>query len=164
MATKSLTLAEQFAKLKEQRSLMVGLLFLLVIVVFWIGLGLFSSQQKFAVPKELRDLAKPLTPTVDEEALARVEKKQTYSDGELASFTIYKVVVAEDIKQLRLVDITYQEAEETAPVQTEVGTEPELAPAELTTSATPSATPSTTVSSASAQPTQEPAGGQQSAL
>lgn len=109
MSSQPLTLADQFNQLKNQRSVLVGLLFLLVIVVFWIGIGLFSSQKKFAVPKAMRDLAKPLSPILDEETLANIEKKRSFSESELTDFTIYKVVVNETSKQLRLVDITYQE-------------------------------------------------------
>lgn len=110
MSSRSFTLADQFAQLKNQRSVLVGLLFLLVIVVFWIGIGLFSSQKKFAVPKAMRDLAKPLSPILDEAALREIEKKRSFSPQELEEFTIYKIVVNEVSKQLRLVDIAYQEA------------------------------------------------------
>lgn len=109
MSGRPLTLADQFAQLKQQRSLLVGLLFLLVIVVFWIGIGLFSSQKKFAVPKSMRDLAKPLSPILDEDTLTNIEKKQSFSETDLQNFMIYKVIVNETSKQLRLVDIAYQE-------------------------------------------------------
>jgi hypothetical protein len=136
MSSRPLTLADQFAQLKNQRSLLVGLLFLLVIVVFWIGIGLFSSQKKFAVPKAMRDLAKPLSPILDEETLGNIEKKRSFSEAELSEFTIYKVVVNEVSKQLRLVDIAYQEtpaSQSAAPKQPAV-----LAP-EPTAAATASA-------------------------
>lgn len=110
MSSRPLTLADQFAQLKNQRSVLVGLLFLLVIVVFWIGIGLFSSQKKFAVPKAMRDLAKPLSPILDEPTLSKIEQKRSFTPEELQSFTIYKIVVNETTKQLRLVDIAYQEA------------------------------------------------------
>lgn len=109
MSQRPLTLADQFSQLKNQRSVLVGLLFLLVIVVFWIGIGLFSSQKKFAVPKAMRDLAKPLSPILDEEALVAIEKKRSFSEAELNEFAIYKVIINEVSKQLRLVDIAYQE-------------------------------------------------------
>lgn len=109
MSSRPLTLADQFTQLKNQRTVLVGLLFLLVIVVFWIGIGLFSSQKKFAVPKALRDLAKPLSPILDEATLSNIEKKRSFSPEELENFTIYKIIVSETAKQLRLVDIAYQE-------------------------------------------------------
>lgn len=142
-----LTLADQFAQLKQQRSLLVGLLFLLVIVVFWIGIGLFSSQKKFAVPKSMRDLAKPLSPILDEETLGKIEQKRSFSAAELSEFTIYKVIVNETTKQLRLVDIAYQETPasqsaasrpvaQSTPEPTVVASESsELAPAESATNA-----------------------------
>ena len=103
------TLSDQFENLRRQRGVMAGLLLLLVIVVFWVGLGLFSSQQKFAVPKAMRELAKPLSPIVNEAILVRLEQKRAFAPEELAFFTIYKVILNEASKQLKLVDISYQE-------------------------------------------------------
>ncbi len=108
MNSKIPTLAEQFGELRQQRSVVAILLFLLVAVVFWVGLGLFSSQQKFAVPKAMRDLARPLSPIVDEAIFDRVEQKRAFAEDELQNFTIYKVVVNDLSKQFRLVDIKYQ--------------------------------------------------------
>jgi hypothetical protein len=110
---------------------MGGLLLLLVIVVFWVALGLFSSQQKFAVPKAMRELARPLSPIADEKTLAKLETKKIFSQAELANFTVYKVIVNEVNKQLRLVDISYSEKIATnaakTNIQTQVVNEPDLA-------------------------------------
>ena len=142
MSSRPLTLADQFAQLKNQRSVLVGLLFLLVIVVFWIGIGLFSSQKKFAVPKAMRDLAKPLSPILDEETLSKIEQKRSFSPEELQEFTIYKIVVNEVSKQLRLVDIAYQEVpvgQTPTPEQLQQSESSELAIPESSAAATQSA-------------------------
>lgn len=104
-----MTFAEQFESIKNQKTLMVGLLFLLVIVVFWIGLSLFGSQTKFAVSQEMRDLAKPLTPTIKESSLARIEQKRVYSQSELTGFTIYKIIEEKGTGagSVKIADINY---------------------------------------------------------
>lgn len=153
----STNLSEQFELLRRQRGLMVGLLLMLVIVVFWVGLGLFSSQQKFAVPKEMRDLAKPLSPIVDEKVLDKLQQKRQFSPEELTGFTIYKVVVGESDRQLKLVDISYQEKPATEAAKLPSKTLPinntELATSSATaTSAGKIATSSATPASPSATP------------
>ena len=109
-----MTFAEQFESIKNQKTLMVGLLFLLVIVVFWIGLSMFGSQTKFAVSKEMRDLAKPLTPTLKESSLTRIEQKRQLSSSELEGFTIYKIIEDKSLggSGVRVVDISYELPEE----------------------------------------------------
>ncbi len=108
----STTFSEQFAAFKSQKTLLVVLLFLFVIVIFWTGLSLFGSQTKFAVPTEMRDLAKPLTPSIREEVLTKIEKKRELRPEELVGFTIYKIAENKDSStRLRLVDISYVEEE-----------------------------------------------------
>ncbi len=109
-----MTFAEQFESIKNQKTLMVGLLFLLVIVVFWIGLSMFGSQTKFAVSKEMRDLAKPLTPTLKESSLAKIEQKRQLNPNELDGFTIYKIIEDKSLGGggVRVVDINYVPPEE----------------------------------------------------
>jgi len=111
IGNKTPTLADQFTGLRQQRSIVAILLFLLVAVVFWVGVSLFSSQQKFAVPKEMRDLARPLSPILDRDIFTRISQKRDFSAQELENFTIYKVVINDLAKQFRLVDITYQEVQ-----------------------------------------------------
>lgn len=90
------------------------MLFLLVIVVFWIGLSMFGSQTKFAVSKEMRDLAKPLTPTLKESSLAKIEQKRKLTQSDLEGFTIYKIIEDKGLggSGVRVVDISYEPPEE----------------------------------------------------
>ena len=110
----STTFAEQFAVFKNQKVLLVALLFLFVIVIFWTGLSLFGSQTKFAVPPEMRELAKPLTPSIKGEVLTRIETKRQFSSDELVGFTIYKIIDGKGSadNKPRLVDINHVEEEE----------------------------------------------------
>jgi hypothetical protein len=126
----STTFAEQFAVFKNQKVLLVALLFLFVIVIFWTGLSLFGSQTKFAVPPEMRELAKPLTPSIKGEVLTRIEAKRQFSSDELVGFTIYKILDGKGSadNKPRLVDINYVEEEEVS-----VGTVPSAASGGLST-------------------------------
>jgi|GEM_PF-4369924 len=137
-------LSDQFAQLRRQRGVMAGLLLLLVIVVFWVGLGLFSSQKKFAVPKEMRDLAKPLSPVLDEKTLTKLEQKREFGSAELANFSIYKIIMSETSKQLKLVDISYQEIDPQAATKSAVKSEETLLNSNNPDSASASATSSDT--------------------
>ena len=82
-------LQEQLKKLKQRKELLVILLFLFVIIIFWIGLGLFSSQQKLGITPEQKKMSQPLTPNIDITTLEKLEQKKKYSDYELQDFPIY---------------------------------------------------------------------------
>ncbi len=124
------TFAEQFAVIKSQKILMIGFLFLFVIVIFWIGLSMFGSQTKFAVSKELRDLSKPLTPTVKDSVLSAIEQKRSFTPEELIGFTIYKVIEEKgSIAKSRLVDIGYVPPDDSV----NIGTLPTAKPGGLST-------------------------------
>lgn len=97
---------KQLGNLRNQRQFMVMLIFLFVIVVFWTGLSLIGSRQKVAISSELRNLAKPLNPTINEAVLEKIEVKKYYSDQELTNFNIYKVISTKDGSVSRLVNIS----------------------------------------------------------
>lgn len=99
------SIQKQIEKLKQQRTLLVALAGLFVVVVVWTSVTLFGSQKKVAISKELRDLSKPLTPTVDGAVLDRIEAKRSFTPEELAGFPVYKVVSTKDGKTQRLVEI-----------------------------------------------------------
>ncbi|HCC84585.1 MAG TPA: hypothetical protein DEP87_02795, partial [Candidatus Pacebacteria bacterium] len=153
MSVQQLTLAEQFQQFRQQRTAVIGLLFLLVIVVFWIALGLFSSQNKFKVSKTLRDLAKPLSPSLDEVTLTSLEQKRVFTSSELSSFTIYKLIVSEISKQINLVDINYQEVVKTSSSSTQKASEGIATPTSTSTSTV--AVPTSSISTPTITPTTE---------
>ena len=80
---KQTNLQDQLKKLRQKKELLIILLFLFVIVVFWIGLSIFSSQQTSGISPEQRELAAPLSPDLNvtvieklENTLGRAIKKQ----------------------------------------------------------------------------------------
>lgn len=98
--------SEQLANLKQKKQLMIILLFLFVVVITWTMVSLLSSQKKISISKDLRELAKPLTPTLTETTLEKLEAKRFYSEEELLEFPIFKVISSKDGKVSRLVEIS----------------------------------------------------------
>lgn len=99
------TIQKQIDKLKQQRTLLIAFVGLFVVIVVWSSVTLFGSQKKVAISKELRDLSKPLTPTINSEAISRLEAKRSFGVEELANFPVYKIVSSKDGKVQRLVEI-----------------------------------------------------------
>ncbi|MFZ5376498.1 MAG: hypothetical protein ACOZAN_02400 [Patescibacteria group bacterium] len=97
--------SKQLAGFRQQRHLLIGMVFMFVIVVLWTGVSLFSSQQRVSISAELQKLAQPLTPTVKEEIITNIEKKRSFSDTELGNFTIYKYVTNKENTKAKLVEI-----------------------------------------------------------
>ena len=95
-------LQDQLKKLKQRKELLVILIFFFVIVIFWISIGLFTSQQKLGITPEQKKLSLPLTPNIDVATLEKLEQKKKYTDYELADFPIY--VLYQDGEGIRRVD------------------------------------------------------------
>lgn len=84
-------LADQLQNLRQRRELLIILLFLFVITIFWIGLGIFSSQQKSGISAEQLRLAQPLSPNLDVGVIEKLERKNIYTESELNDFPIFVV-------------------------------------------------------------------------
>ena len=54
--------------------------------------SLFTSQQKTDVSKNLLKLAKPLTPTIDQEVIQRLRQQGVFLESQLQNFPIYMIV------------------------------------------------------------------------
>ncbi len=80
---------DQLKSLQKRKELLIILLFLFVIIIFWIGLSLFTSQQKLGITSEQKKLAQPLTPNINISVLEKVEQKRVFSEFELQDFPIY---------------------------------------------------------------------------
>lgn len=80
---------DQLKSLQKRKELLIILLFLFVIIIFWIGLSLFTSQQKLGITPEQKKLAQPLTPNISISVLEKVEQKRVFSEFELQDFPIY---------------------------------------------------------------------------
>ncbi|NCN45307.1 MAG: hypothetical protein COU63_01135 [Candidatus Pacebacteria bacterium CG10_big_fil_rev_8_21_14_0_10_36_11] len=94
---------DQIGKLKQRKEILIILLFLFVIVIFWIGLGLFTSQQKLGITPEQKKMSAPLTPNIDIDTLDKIEQKRKFSDYELQDFPIY--VMYQNAGKLERIDM-----------------------------------------------------------
>ena len=97
---------------KHQQQALVILIFTLIAAMIWISASLFNSQRKLGISDEQLKLSKPLTPTIDEKTLLRLEQKQAYSNQELSQFPIYMIL--KDKSQIETI--------------VEIGTQPEPTP------------------------------------
>jgi hypothetical protein len=80
---------ETLEKIKQQQQALAILVFTLVAAMIWIGASLFTSQQKTGISKDLLKLAKPLTPSINQEVIQRLRQKEIFLDSQLQDFPIY---------------------------------------------------------------------------
>ncbi len=99
------TFSDQLQQLRRNQQLLYVLLFSLVTVVIWVGVGLFSSQRSSRIDPYLLTIARPLNPNINEEIITEIEGKRHYSQAELSEFTIFKLLKTQDGKQQQLVNI-----------------------------------------------------------
>lgn len=81
----------QFKNLQRQRKLLAALVLGIVVALVWVMMSIFSSQQTYQISAELRTLAKPITPDLNDEVLKRIEAKYLLSNSDLKDFPIYKL-------------------------------------------------------------------------
>lgn len=96
---------KDFQKLKTNRQFLTILILLFVSILFWITVSLISSQSNEEISKELTALAKPLTPNFDRDELVKIEAKRSYTEQELSSFVIYKILTSRDGKTEKVVPL-----------------------------------------------------------
>lgn len=64
--------------------------------MIWVAFSLLRSQRKTAISTELRNLAKPLTPTINRTVLDEIEQMKSFSSSELSQFPIYTIIISEE--------------------------------------------------------------------
>ncbi len=96
---------KDFQKLKTNRQFLTILILLFVSILFWITISLISSQSNEEISKELTALAKPLTPNFDRDELLKIQEKHSYSEEELSSFVIFKILSSRDGKTEKVVPL-----------------------------------------------------------
>ena len=113
--TKQLTIQTEIKKIKKSKQFLTILMLFFVVVMFWVGISLLSSQTAEKTSPELQKLAVPLTPVLDTEVFEKIAQKKQYSAEELSSFTIFKVLNSRDGRTQRIVpiEVTLEDLEET---------------------------------------------------
>ena len=99
------TIKQDIKKLKQNKLFLTIFILLFVSMLFWIIVSLVSSQSTEKISSELTLIAKPLTPVIDTDVFTQIEEKRIYSEDELSSFTIYKVIVSRDGRTQTVVPI-----------------------------------------------------------
>ncbi len=94
-------------KMKHRQQILAILIFAFVAVIVWIAASLFTSQKRTEISKDLLNLAKPLTPTINQDVIQRLRQKGVYFDSQLEDFPIY--MITKDSKQKEIVvEIDYE--------------------------------------------------------
>jgi uncharacterized protein HemX len=129
---------ETLKKIKHQQQILAMLVFALVAAIIWIGASLFTSQQKTEISKDLQRLAKPLTPSINQDVIQRLRQKKVFLESQLHDFPIYMTRQNQGLAEQIV----------------EIGTEPEPTPSPhiQNPSPTPSVNPSPNSSPKISQP------------
>jgi ABC-type Na+ efflux pump permease subunit len=98
----AINLNDQLKNLQQRKELLVILLFLFVIVILWIAIDVFSSQQRSGISAQQKKIAQPLSPNLDTAVLDKLNQKTIYTAEELADFPIF--IVEDDQGQQVLID------------------------------------------------------------
>jgi len=106
--------SRKFVKLRQETKLLWILILAIVAVLFWIMVSILSPKKEQVISQQLRELAKPLTPTFDQEILDLIPEKRYLEDAELESFSIFVLVNDELTDVPKLVDIVNQRTIEIA--------------------------------------------------
>lgn len=99
------TILSDIRKIQKNRQALAIFILFFVSIIFWVFISLIASQTSEKISPELIELAKPLSPTIDTEIFKEIEAKKTYTQDELASFTIYKALTSKDGKVDRIVPL-----------------------------------------------------------
>ncbi len=79
-------------RLRQQQIFLKILVFSFFVVLIWIGVSVFQSQKKTALPSELVQMSTPLNPNIDLDAVSRIEQKRVYTASDLAQFSVIKLI------------------------------------------------------------------------
>jgi len=101
----------KIAQLRQRQRLLQILIFSLITIAIWVTFSLFRSQKKTVISAEQKRLAESLNPTIKTEVLQKLQQKRIFSEGELAVFPIYKILISKDGRQSEVVTIETTETE-----------------------------------------------------
>jgi hypothetical protein len=100
---------KKLAGLRIKQRVLYLLIFSFVTVLVWVGGSLFSSQSKSGISAELKNLAKPLNPVINVDLIREMGQKKHFTDQELESFQIYKLLKTKDGRAKRIIPIDSNE-------------------------------------------------------
>lgn len=89
------TIEYELKTLHYKQQLLAILIFSLVCVGLWVIVSVARSQQTTKIDPELQRLARPLNPNINESVLQQLEQKRQFTENELRTFPIYRIVEAD---------------------------------------------------------------------
>jgi len=102
---KEQTIKKDIKKLQQSKQFLTIMVLLFVSLLFWVVISLITSQTSDKIDPELQKISKPLTPVIDTKIFDSIEEKKLYSDDDLSSFTIFKVLLSRDGKTEKVVPL-----------------------------------------------------------
>lgn len=129
----------QLQKIRSSQTALSIFILLLVGVLLWIIVTVFSSNRDSQISAEAQQLATPLNPNLDVSVLDTLDAKTMYSDNQLSDFPIY-VIVRDNQTQ----------TEQVVPLGTQ------LAPTQPTITTPSEPVPTPTTAPAATQPATQP--------
>jgi len=100
--------SKKIVRLRQETKLLWALILALVAVLFWILVSILSPKKQQVISPELRKLAEPLNPSLNQEVLNSLLARTYYEDEELETFSIFALIETEIGQSFRLTDIVNQ--------------------------------------------------------
>lgn len=107
---KDKSLGADLAQLRYNQQFLAIAIMFLVSTLFWVGFGIFKSQQATTVAPQRIKLAEPLNPVLDVAVVEGLGNKLYFTESDLSSFTIYKLVSLEQEGSSRAIPIQQDES------------------------------------------------------
>lgn len=84
--------ASQLDKIRGSQTILSIFILLLVAVLLWIVVSIFSSHRTTQISSDTSELAKPLSPNLSTEVLDVLDSKRAFTERELRDFPIYVIM------------------------------------------------------------------------
>lgn len=98
-------IVKQLERLKTERALLWSLVLVLVAVIMWLLVGILGTRKEQTISAELREMAKPLVPSLDRDVLGSLGERQYFSKEDLLDFAIFALIELEYSSDKQLMDI-----------------------------------------------------------
>lgn len=92
------TAQQEFSILRHRQQLLAVLIFSLMAIVVWVGVGLITSQESSSISPQLQQAATPLNPSINVEVLSTIEQQTAYDPSQLTSFPIYTLLSDDEVE------------------------------------------------------------------
>lgn len=95
------TAQQEFSIIKHRQQLLTIMVFTLMAIAVWVGVGLVNSQESTSISPQLQQAALPLNPSINIEILSEIEQQVPYDPSQLTRFPIYTLLSDDEIQLQR---------------------------------------------------------------